>query len=136
MAFLQIQHSFLTKTQNHAPAKQHQKEPVSQVTPSICPVVEFYTTFVLGILLKMNRKDNIATGSASNANLYNFRFHWGSQDRSDKKSPEQPNNFIMDCRIRLLGQNRSKNRSRSIWPRSLILQSIMKLFGLWNSRLM
>jgi hypothetical protein len=26
----------------------------------------------------------------------------------------QPNNFIMDCRIRLLGQNRSKNRSRSI----------------------
>jgi hypothetical protein len=27
MAFLQIQHSFLTKTQNHAPAKQHQKSP-------------------------------------------------------------------------------------------------------------
>jgi hypothetical protein len=52
-AFLQIQHSFSTKTQNRAPAKQHQKSPraASQVTPSICPVVEFYATFVLGILL-------------------------------------------------------------------------------------
>jgi hypothetical protein len=27
MSFLQIQHSLLTKTQNHAPAKQHQKSP-------------------------------------------------------------------------------------------------------------
>jgi hypothetical protein len=27
----------------------------SQVTPSICPVVEFYTTFVLGILTKAVR---------------------------------------------------------------------------------